>query len=93
MAVIKSGIAIVRGRVQGVGFRYSALNKARSLGLRGWVRNEMDGSVTARFEGDEQDFLTYLEWLHTGPSSASVSHVDFRELNPENDLGQFQVSF
>ncbi|MBN2658022.1 MAG: acylphosphatase [Spirochaetales bacterium] len=90
---MKSGIAVVRGRVQGVGFRYSALNKARALGLRGWVRNEMDGSVSARFEGDENSFDSYLEWLRTGPPSASVSSVDFRELNPDSDLGQFQVAF
>ena len=91
--MIRSGIAVVRGRVQGVGYRYSAQNKARSLGLRGWIRNEMDGSVTTRFEGTEAPFESYLEWLSEGPSFASVSSVEFRELSPDSELGTFRVSF
>jgi acylphosphatase len=86
-------MAVVRGRVQGVGFRYSALNKARSLGLKGWVRNEADSSVSLRFEGNETDCEDFLEWLAVGPPSASVSSVEKRELNRDEDLGLFQVSF
>lgn len=90
--MIKSGIARVTGMVQGVGFRYSALNKARSLGLRGWVKNEPDGSVTARFEGEEEDYDLYLQWLRKGPSSARVTAVDIGELNPDDSLGDFSVA-
>lgn len=91
--MIKSYRVVVHGRVQGVGFRYSSLNKARSLDLKGWVRNELDGSVSLRFEGNEDDCNSFLEWLAIGPSSASVFNLEKQELNPENNLGQFKVTF
>jgi len=47
---------IVRGQVQGVGFRYRAQYAAQSLGLTGWARNEEDGSVTLEVQGDPNDF-------------------------------------
>ena len=91
--MIKSSIARVKGMVQGVGFRYSALNKARSLGLRGWVRNEPDGSVSTRFEGPEKDVNAFISWLNTGPSSAVVSELIVNDLNPEDSLKTFHVTF
>lgn len=88
-----SYIARVKGLVQGVGFRYSALNRARSLRLSGWVRNEADGSVTARFEGPEADCRNFIQWLEHGPSMASVSSVDLKEMNYEGDIGSFRVTY
>ncbi|MGI9256916.1 MAG: acylphosphatase [Salinispira sp.] len=58
---------IVSGRVQGVGFRYSALAVARSLKLRGWVRNLPNGSVETRAYGSREDIDAYIEWLADGP--------------------------
>lgn len=89
----KSWIVRVQGMVQGVGFRYSAMNRARSLGLKGWVRNEMDGSVTTRFEGEEADCEIFIQWLRQGPPSAVVNHVDVKELNPEGEFDRFTVVF
>ena len=53
----------IQGRVQGVGFRYSVLSRARSLELTGWVRNRPDGSVEAAFEGDDEAYRSMRERL------------------------------
>ncbi len=70
--------AHVFGRVQGVGFRYYAHSKARSLGLSGWVRNEADGTVSVVCEGDEPSVKEMASWLEQGPPSAHVQRVDKR---------------
>ena len=66
---------IVTGRVQGVGFRYSARGKAGQWGLAGYVRNLDDGSVEVEIEGREASVARMLAWLHTGPDSAVVDRV------------------
>ena len=65
----------IDGRVQGVGFRYSALSAARSLGLAGWVRNLPNGSVETRAWGSPEQIADYLSWLRSGPSFARVEQV------------------
>lgn len=70
---------IVTGRVQGVGFRYSALNAAQRLGLAGWVRNRRDGSVETVAQGDLLALAAYADWLKAGPSSARVDYVEESE--------------
>lgn len=67
--------ATVRGRVQGVGYRYHVLRPAMELGLMGWVANESDGSVHCRAEGPRQDLETLLATLETGPPGALVERV------------------
>ena len=71
---------IVRGRVQGVGFRANAASEARRLGLAGWVRNQLDGSVEAEAEGPEGAVDQYLAWLRRGPSLSHVTGVDVERL-------------
>jgi len=66
-------LAIVSGRVQGVGFRWATLEKAENLGLSGSVRNEPDGTVRVEIEGERAEEL--LAWLHDGPRFASVASV------------------
>ena len=65
--------------VQGVFFRYSAKEKAESLGIMGFARNEADGSVYIEAEGEEDALHTFLEWCKTGPASASVNKVERKE--------------
>ena len=65
----------ISGRVQGVGFRYSALHKARELGIRGYVKNMYDGSVFIEAEGDPVSLDHFLIWCHKGPSFARVHQV------------------
>jgi acylphosphatase len=65
----------VRGRVQGVGFRYFVLREARRLGLTGWVANEFDGSVTTVVEGPESAIDLVEAAIRAGPIGAVVEHV------------------
>jgi acylphosphatase len=66
---------MVSGRVQGVGFRYTARDEAQGFGLRGWVRNRPSGEVEIVAEG-RQDVLKMLAaWARRGPPAAHVSRV------------------
>ncbi|MGC4110387.1 MAG: acylphosphatase [Nocardioides sp.] len=65
----------VTGRVQGVSFRWYTLQEARREGVRGWVRNEPDGSVAGHFEGDDQAVDAVVAWCRRGPAGASVRDV------------------
>lgn len=66
----------VRGRVQGVGYRAFVRKQARALGLRGWVRNEQDGSVQAVVEGPREDLRTLRQHCDEGPDFARVDQVE-----------------
>ncbi len=66
---------LIRGVVQGVGFRYSMAAQARLLGVTGWVRNRRDGAVEAMIAGAAEPVATMLAWSHHGPAGASVEHV------------------
>lgn len=68
--------AIVHGRVQGVGFRYFAVEKALGLGLRGYARNLNDGSVEVLAQGPRQALENLLAQLWRGPSAAHVTQVE-----------------
>lgn len=70
---------LVHGRVQGVGYRASFANKATSLGLQGWVRNRMDGSVEACVDGEPQAVEAIVVWARRGPSTALVSSITVEE--------------
>ncbi len=69
----------IRGRVQGVGFRYWAVGQARVLGLRGWVRNRADGSVEALAAGTEDSLELFVAACHRGPRAARVASVDVED--------------
>ena len=70
----------VRGRVQGVGFRWWTRSRARALGLTGTVRNVPDGSVEVRVRGTEPDVAELRRMLRQGPPGAQVEAVE--ELPP-----------
>lgn len=67
---------IVSGRVQGVGFRAAARDRAVALGLAGWVRNLTDGRVEACATGDADALDALRAWLAHGPPAAGVERVD-----------------
>jgi acylphosphatase len=83
--------AIVRGDVQGVGFRYFVADHARDAGLRGWVRNRADGSVECVAEGLRDVVEELVEALRRGPTSAAVERVETDWLEPKADLDGFQI--
>jgi acylphosphatase len=66
---------LVSGRVQGVGFRYAAQDKAQVLGLSGWVRNRRDGDVEGVAQGPQESLESFENWLWQGPRHAGVSRV------------------
>ncbi len=69
----------ITGQVQGVFFRAATREQARRLGVRGWVRNDPDGSVTAHLEGSAEAVDALVEWCHRGPPSARVEAVQETE--------------
>lgn len=78
---------IVRGRVQGVFFRAETRDRALSLGLGGWVRNNPDGTVEAAFEGDRERVESMVEWCRRGPAHAQVEEVDVTWEEPRGESG------
>ncbi len=69
---------VVRGQVQGVGFRYSCVHQAARLGVVGWVANEPDGTVAGHFEGPPDAVRALVDWCRRGPAYAEVAAVDAR---------------
>lgn len=84
---------IVKGDVQGVGFRYFTLRAARSLGVVGRVRNLPDGSVEAIAEGSPGAIDSFMRELARGPSHSQVSSVDETELLPTGGYTDFDFSY
>jgi acylphosphatase len=80
----------VRGRVQGVGFRYSALRAARSYGICGFVRNEADGSVYIEAEAEQIKLDLFLDWCRRSPGHSRVDNVQQTESNIQG-FGDFRV--
>ena len=76
-------IVIVRGRVQGVGFRAWTEIAALERGIEGWVRNRRDGSVEALFVGPKDEVAAMIEDCRSGPPGARVDFVDQREASPD----------
>jgi acylphosphatase len=82
---------ILSGRVQGVGFRYFALDAARREGLNGYVANQDDGSVEAVAEGEAAAMERFERALRRGPSRSRVEHVMVDELTPEMRNAGFEI--
>lgn len=80
---------IIRGQVQGVGFRYSMVRQARALGATGWVRNRTDGSVEAVVHGSPQTVDAMIEWARRGPPGAIVRDITVTE--SDGEYGTFET--
>ena len=81
---------IVRGLVQGVGFRWSCLLQAERLGITGWARNVPDGSVELSLHGDDSAVTAMLDWLHKGPPGANVESLTQQD-EPEPAPSRFEI--
>lgn len=84
-AVMRAVRLMVRGRVQGVGFRYFVERTAARFGLAGWVRNRIDGAVEAVAVGEAAAVEAMIEACRRGPSAARVDSLDVLEAT-EADL-------
>jgi acylphosphatase len=82
---------VVRGRVQGVGFRWFVEREARVLGVSGWVRNNPDGSVEVLATGTSEQLLALRGKLYEGPRASRVDNVDESDAPPVPDLHTFRI--
>jgi acylphosphatase len=88
---MKTALSItVSGRVQGVGFRFSAVRKAEELNIKGFVQNKSNGTVYIEVEGESADLNKFVEWCHEGPGTGLVDHVVTSEL-PVQNFGRFGI--
>jgi acylphosphatase len=85
--------ARIQGRVQGVGFRYSAWHEARRIGLTGWIRNTSGGDVEIWAEGPEEKLTAFLLWLHRGPPGARVESVHQDPRHPRGIYNSFSIEY
>jgi acylphosphatase len=83
--------ALVRGRVQGVGFRANVQHEGARLALAGWVRNLSDGAVELEAEGENEALEKLLAFVKQGPRSARVDSVITEWLEPAGLSRPFQV--
>ena len=74
---------VAHGRVQGVWFRESMRREAEALGVTGWVRNRMDGTVEAIVQGEARAVAAIVEWARRGPERAQVRQLDVEEATPQ----------
>lgn len=81
---------VVRGRVQGVLYRYTTRAEANLRGVNGWVMNTRDGGVEAVFEGEKDKVEEVVEYCHYGPPTAKVSSVT---VSWEDYTGEFKGFF
>jgi acylphosphatase len=82
---------VVRGRVQGVGFRWFVEREAHILGIAGWVRNNHDGSVEVLAQGTRDQLSGLHSRLREGPRAARVDNVEVLEANPISGLSAFRI--
>ncbi len=82
---------LVSGRVQGVGFRYFALDAARRDGLHGYVTNHADGTVEVRAEGEAEAVERLERALRSGPSRSRVEQVRVDEIEPSSLNEGFEI--
>lgn len=82
----------VRGRVQGVSFRYYTDVEANRFGLVGWVRNDADGSVRIEAQGPDEDVTNFVRWVRSGPPAAVVDEVEVRDVDPVPGEDRFRVT-
>jgi len=80
------------GRVQGVGFRYSARLAARNYGIKGYVRNMPDGSVYLEAEGLENNVAGFINWCREGPDFAYIDHINVEDASLKN-YESFEIRF
>ena len=83
--------AIIRGRVQGVSFRYYTLLRANELHVLGWVRNLPDSTVEVLAEGSQTQLEQLVVFLNTGPIGARVTGVVINWLSPTGQFTDFSI--
>ena len=81
----------VRGRVQGVGFRWFVEREAQTLGIAGWVRNRADGSVEVLAQGTRDQLSALRSKLQQGPRASRVDDLEETESQPKEEMKTFRI--
>lgn len=88
---MKQALAItLSGKVQNVGFRFSTVQKAQELEIKGFVKNKHDGTVYIEAEGEADNLNRFLEWCKEGPPAATVQNTETQEI-PIQEFSGFSV--
>jgi len=82
---------VIKGRVQGVGYRMSAQNAAQKIGVTGWVRNLPSGQVEMLAEGETDQLEQLLSWAWQGPRFAEVTDIQVEQLVATGEFSQFDI--
>ncbi len=83
----------VTGRVQGVWFRKFTEEKAKEIGLKGWVKNLPDGSVLTVAQGEVKDLETFIDFLKVGSPMSRVDKIFTSEINDLSDFDNFSIKY
>ena len=83
--------AVISGRVQGVGFRGFTATAAQRVGLTGWVRNRINGTVEAVAEGDQPSLDAFLREVSRGPGPSYVDNVEFNWQPATGEFDSFKI--
>lgn len=84
--------AILSGRVQGVGFRFMAKQKADELGVKGWIKNNDDGTVELEAEGNEAQLERFMEALENGLNPfIKVTHIEQKTCEKDKGYTKFSI--
>lgn len=84
---------IISGRVQGVGYRYFAVQKANEMGITGWVKNSVDGGVIIIAQGIEAELQTFIDYLYIGPTCARVDRIVSNKMQLVTVFDKFSVKY
>lgn len=84
---------IISGRVQGVGYRYFAAQKANEMGITGWVKNSVDGSVIVVAQGIEEEIQTFIDYLYIGPTRSRVDQISKVKFNTLSNFDNFSIKY
>lgn len=83
----------IAGRVQGVGFRYFVVQKAKEFGITGWVKNTVDGGVLVVAQGEEAVLDTFTDFLQIGPTMARVDRISKYKMDLLTVFDIFSVKY
>lgn len=83
----------ITGRVQGVGYRYFAVQKAKEMDINGWIKNLVDGSVLIVAQGIEEEIKTLIDYLYIGPARSRVDKISTCVMQITTVFDSFSVKF
>lgn len=88
---LKQVYITISGRVQGVGFRYYALQKAEKLNITGWIKNTPEGNVEMEASGETQNLDTFIDWMRRGSTRAYIERFAVSEISPKRTFTHFII--